>query len=55
MVKGEFNVEKKTLLHHAATSDEYDLFSSKRRVFLKKSKLKSKNNATLQIPDTITM
>ncbi len=25
--KGEFNVEKKTLLHHAATSDEYDLFS----------------------------
>lgn len=31
--KGEFNVEKKTLLHHAATSDEYDLFSqsSKRR------------------------
>eukprot|EP00578_Thalassiosira_sp_NH16_P013894 CAMPEP_0181124152 /NCGR_PEP_ID=MMETSP1071-20121207/26311_1 /TAXON_ID=35127 /ORGANISM="Thalassiosira sp., Strain NH16" /LENGTH=739 /DNA_ID=CAMNT_0023209403 /DNA_START=190 /DNA_END=2409 /DNA_ORIENTATION=- len=31
--KGDFNVEKKTLLHHAATSDEYDLFSksSKRR------------------------
>lgn len=31
--KGEFNVEKKTLLHHATTSDEYDLFSqrSKRR------------------------
>ena len=27
IVKGEFNVEKKTLLHHAATSDEYDLFS----------------------------
>jgi hypothetical protein len=25
--KGEFNVEKKTLLQHAATSDEYDLFS----------------------------
>lgn len=25
--KGEFNIEKKTLLHHAATSDEYDLFS----------------------------
>jgi len=33
IVKGDFNVEKKTLLHHAATSDEYDLFSksSKRR------------------------
>ena len=31
--KGKFNDEKKTLLHHAATSDEYDLFSksSKRR------------------------
>ena len=25
--KGEFNVEKKTLLQHATTSDEYDLFS----------------------------
>ena len=31
--RGDFNVEKKTLLHHATTSDEYDLFSksSKRR------------------------
>ena len=31
--KGKYNDEKKTLLHHAATSDEYDLFSksSKRR------------------------
>jgi hypothetical protein len=25
--KGEFNVEKKTLFQHAATSDDYDLFS----------------------------
>eukprot|EP00978_Attheya_sp_CCMP212_P041916 scaffold246882_cov60-Attheya_sp.AAC.2 len=27
MVKGDFAIEKKTLLFHAATSDEYDLFS----------------------------
>lgn len=54
MVKGEFHVEKKTLLHHAATSDEYDLFSSKRRrIFSKKSQMKS--NGTSQIPDTITL
>ena len=25
--KGDFNVEKKSLLHHAVTSDEYDLFA----------------------------
>jgi len=30
MMKGDFNVEKKTLLHHAATSDQYDLFSNRR-------------------------
>jgi len=38
--KGDFNVEKKTLLHHAATSDEYDLFSqsSKKR---RKAKLRT--------------
>lgn len=28
IVKGEFHVERKTLLHHATTSDHYDLFSS---------------------------
>jgi len=41
--KGDFHVEKKTLLHHAATSDEYDLFSqsSKRR----KAKLRSAGSA----------
>ena len=34
LVKGDFTVEKKTLLSHAATSDEYDLFSksSERRI-----------------------
>lgn len=31
VVRGDYNVEKKTLLHHAATSDEYDLFSKQRR------------------------
>ena len=31
IVKGDFNVEKKTLLHHATTSDEYDLFSKRRK------------------------
>jgi Organic solute transporter Ostalpha len=32
IVTGEYSVEKKTLLHHAATSDQYDLFSNRRRV-----------------------
>jgi hypothetical protein len=27
LIKGDYVVEKKTLLHHAATSDSYDLFS----------------------------
>lgn len=31
IVKGEYHVEKKTLLHHATTSDQYDLFSASRR------------------------
>ncbi|KAL7554588.1 hypothetical protein ACHAWF_018071 [Thalassiosira exigua] len=56
--KGDFNVEKKTLLHHAATSDEYDLFSksSKRR----KAKLrptpgrKKTNKSSPAVPDSIT-
>ena len=29
IVKGDFKVEKKTLLHHATTSDQYDLFARK--------------------------
>ena len=36
MMKGDFNVEKKTLLHHAATSDQYDLFSNRRFASRKK-------------------
>jgi len=38
MVKGDYHVEKKTLLHHAATSDQYDLFSSSRRFLSKATK-----------------
>lgn len=35
IIKGDYVVEKKTLLHHAATSDSYDLFS---RVGLRRPK-----------------
>jgi hypothetical protein len=31
IVKGDYRVERKTLLHHATTSDNYDLFSHNRR------------------------
>jgi hypothetical protein len=37
IIKGEYVVEKKTLLHHAATSDSYDLFSRVPRLKIKKS------------------
>ena len=36
IIKGEYVVEKKTLLHHAATSDSYDLFSRVPRLKIKK-------------------
>jgi len=36
IIKGEYVVEKKTLLHHAATSDSYDLFSRVPRMKIKK-------------------
>jgi len=32
IARGDFTVEKRTLLYHAATSDEYELFSKKRRM-----------------------
>lgn len=38
IVKGEYMVEKKSLLNHAATSDQYDLFSSSRRFLTKATK-----------------
>jgi hypothetical protein len=31
IVKGDYVVERKTLLHHATTSDQYDLFAPHRR------------------------
>mmetsp|Transcript_26049 Transcript_26049/g.47219 ORF Transcript_26049/g.47219 Transcript_26049/m.47219 type:complete len:810 (+) Transcript_26049:230-2659(+) len=65
--KGEFNVEKKTLLHHAATSDEYDLFSqsSKRRKAKLRStqcitapatrKIKEKEARPVRVPDSVQL
>jgi hypothetical protein len=64
--KGEFNVEKKTLLQHAATSDEYDLFSrsSKRQraklptahspAASRKTKV-SRNQASVGVPDSVLL
>lgn len=37
LVKGDYRVERKTLLHHATTSDNYDLFSQNRRAVFKRS------------------
>lgn len=37
IVKGDYTVERKTLLQHAATSDQYDLFAPGRRKFQRKS------------------
>eukprot|EP00980_Cylindrotheca_fusiformis_P020600 scaffold7656_cov104-Cylindrotheca_fusiformis.AAC.2 len=37
IIKGDYVVEKKTLLHHAATSDSYDLFSRVPRMKIKRS------------------
>ena len=33
IVKGEYNIERKTLLNHATASDQYDLFSPNRRPY----------------------
>jgi Organic solute transporter Ostalpha len=35
IVKGDYAVEKKTLLYHAAASDQYDLFSARRPLWRK--------------------
>merc|ERR1719491_1455016 len=56
--KGEFNVEKKTLLHHAATSDEYDLFSKtskRRRMKLGRTGVGKKKDEDVGVPDSIVM
>lgn len=39
IVKGDFHVERKTLLQHAVTSDQYDLFSQRRPIRKKKQEL----------------
>jgi hypothetical protein len=48
IVKGDYVVEKKTLLHHAATSDNYDLFSHSRvlRVHPKTAAIHNTTNTT---------
>jgi hypothetical protein len=60
--KGEFNVEKKTLLQHASTSDEYDLFSrsSKRpkakpwtALVRKKKNCRTQRRASEGVPDSV--
>lgn len=38
IVKGEYNIERKTLLNHATASDQYDLFSPSRRPYTVVSK-----------------
>jgi hypothetical protein len=37
IARGDFTVEKKTLLYHAAASDEYSLFAKRRLLQVKKS------------------
>ncbi len=38
IARGDFNVEKKTLLYHAAASDQYSLFAKRRSALTKKDK-----------------
>jgi Organic solute transporter Ostalpha len=51
IIKGDYVVEKKTLLHHAATSDSYDLFSRfpKRKMSL----VRASNTAEQDHPRTV--
>jgi Organic solute transporter Ostalpha len=46
IMRGEYHVEKKTLLHHAATSDQYDLFSARRAFTAKKLQKPKDDNAS---------
>jgi len=58
IVKGDFHVEKKTLLHHAATSDEYDLFSKSLKWRRKRGAAPGrakKSKPHSQVPDSISM
>lgn len=53
--KGDFNVEKKSLLHHAVTSDEYDLFAKSTNRRGAKSRKARSNDTSEEVPNTITM
>eukprot|EP00986_Skeletonema_menzelii_P011127 scaffold5654_cov141-Skeletonema_menzelii.AAC.2 len=53
--KGEFNVEKKSLLHHAVTSDEYDLFAKSTNRRGAKSRKARSNNTSEEVPNSILM
>jgi hypothetical protein len=53
--KGDFNVEKKSLLHHAVTSDEYDLFSKSSNRRGAKSRKARSNDTGEEVPNSITM
>lgn len=53
--KGEFNVEKKSLLHHAVTSDEYDLFAKSSNRRGAKSRKARSNKTSEEVPNSISM
>jgi Organic solute transporter Ostalpha len=50
IVTGEYHVAKKTLLHHATTSDQYDLFSNRRRIVKQQPRQESDNHAVKKQP-----
>ena len=53
--KGEFNVEKKSLLHHAVTSDEYDLFAKSTNRRGAKSRKARSNDTSEEVPNSISL
>ena len=53
--KGEFNVEKKSLLHHAVTSDEYDLFSKSSNRRGATSRKTRSNDSVEEVPNSISL
>jgi hypothetical protein len=46
IARGDFTVEKKTLLYHAAASDEYSLFAKRRIAMGKKNLIPKRENTT---------
>mmetsp|Transcript_21158 Transcript_21158/g.31950 ORF Transcript_21158/g.31950 Transcript_21158/m.31950 type:complete len:761 (-) Transcript_21158:93-2375(-) len=53
--KGEFNVEKKSLLHHAVTSDEYDLFAKSTNRRGAKSRKARSSDTSEEVPNSISL